>query len=155
VQVNWSSIDNTKPISGGWDTHEKHNESIKGWLLPVVDQCYTALIEDLEQRGLLDETLVCWVAEFGHTPKFNARAGRDHWGRVFSIALAGGGVRGGVVHGTSDRQAAEPLGDIVRPADYLATVFHCLGYEPDTLVHDIEGRPLPISRGKVVESLLA
>jgi hypothetical protein len=155
VQVNWSSIDKTKPNSGGWDTHEKHNESIKGWLLPVMDQCYTALIEDLEQRGLLDETLVCWVAEFGHTPKFNARAGRDHWGRVFSIALAGGGIRGGVVHGTSDRQAAEPLSDIVRPADYLATVFHCLGFEPDTLVHDVEGRPLPISRGRVVESLLA
>ena len=155
VQVNWANTDKKKPNGGGWDTHEKHSESIKGWLLPVMDQVYSALIEDLAERGLLDETLVCWVAEFGHTPKFNARAGRDHWGRVFSIALAGGGIRGGVVHGTSDRQAAEPLADIVRPSDYLATVFHCLGFDPDTLVYDVENRPLPISRGRVVDSVLA
>lgn len=155
VQVNWSSIDKDKPNSGGWDTHVQHSESIKGWLLPVMDQVYSALIEDLAERGLLDETLVCWVAEFGHTPKFNARAGRDHWGRVFSIALAGGGIRGGVVHGASDRLAAEPLSDVVQPADYLATVFHCLGFAPDTVVHDLEGRPHPISRGRVVESILA
>lgn len=155
VQVHWSSIDKSKPNSGGWDTHVKHSESLKGWLMPVMDQVYSALVTDLDERGLLDETLVCWVAEFGHTPKFNSRGGRDHWGRVFSIALAGGGIRGGVVHGVSDRQAGEPLSDAVRPCDYLATVFHCLGYEPETIVHDLEGRPLPISRGRVIESLLA
>lgn len=155
VQVNWSSLDKSKPNSGGWDTHEKHNESVKGWLLPVMDQVYSALIEDLDQRGLLDETLVCWVAEFGHTPKFNARAGRDHWGRTFCIAMAGGGINGGVVHGTTDRNAAEPLGDIVRPSDYLATVFHCLGFEPETVVYDVENRPIPISRGQAIRSILA
>ena len=154
VQVNWASPDKKLPNSGGWDTHEKHNESLKGWLMPMMDQTYSALVEDLDQRGLLDETLVCWVAEFGHTTKFNKRAGRDHWGRLFSIALAGGGIRGGVVHGASDKNAAEPLGDVVRPCDYLATVFHLLGFHADTLVHDVEGRPLPISRGKVIESLL-
>lgn len=155
VQVNWSNYDKSKPNSGGWDTHLKHSESIKGWLLPVMDQVYSALIEDLEQRGLLDETLVCWVSEFGHTPRINARAGRDHWGRVFSIALAGGGIRGGTVHGTSDRLAAEPLDEIVRPADYLATVFHCLGFGPETMVHDVLGRPHPISRGRVIDPILA
>lgn len=155
VQVNWASPDKKLPNGGGWDTHEKHNTSLKGWLMPMMDQTYSALIEDLDRRGLLDETLVCWVAEFGHTPKFNARAGRDHWGRLFSIALAGGGIRGGVVHGASDKHAADPLGDVVRPCDYLATVFHLLGFRADTLVHDLEGRPLPISRGQVVESVLA
>ncbi|TXT29400.1 MAG: sulfatase [Planctomycetota bacterium] len=109
--------------------------------MPVLDQVYSALLEDLSQRGLLEETLVCLVSEFGHTPKINAKAGRDHWGRVFSIALAGGGIRGGIVHGSTDRQAGEPLTEPVRPADYLATVFHCLGYDPDTLVYDVENRP--------------
>lgn len=154
VQVNWANFDKSRPNGGGWDTHIQHNESIQGWLLPVMDQVYSALIEDLSERGLLQETLVCWVAEFGHTPRFNARAGRDHWGRVFSIALAGGGIRGGTIHGTSDRLAAEPLADAVHPADYLATVFHCLGFEPETIVHDVEGRPHPISRGRVIESIL-
>jgi hypothetical protein len=154
VQVNWASQDKKLPNGGGWDTHEKHNESIKGWLMPAMDRTYSALIEDLDQRGLLDETLVCWVAEFGHTPKFNARGGRDHWGRVFSIALAGGGVKGGVVVGKTDRHAADPVDVPVRPADYLTTVFHCLGFDADAMVEDIEGRPLPISRGRVIEAVL-
>lgn len=154
VQVNWASQDKNRPNSGGWDTHIKHNESLKGWLMPSMDQTYSALIEDLAERGLLDETLVCWVAEFGHTPKFNKREGRDHWGRVFSIALAGGGVQGGIVFGNSDKHAAEPIDSPTRPADYLATIYHCLGYTPDTIVHDIEGRPLPISHGRVIEEIL-
>jgi hypothetical protein len=154
VQVNWVSQDRNLPNSGGWDTHERHNDSIRGWLMPSMDQTYSALIEDLELRGQLDETLVCWVAEFGHTPRFNTRQGRDHWGRVFSIALAGGGIRGGVVHGASDRLGAEPLGDVVRPCDYLATIFHCMGFSPDTEYQDVERRPLPISRGRVIESIL-
>lgn len=154
VQVQWDSDDKKRPNGGGWDTHEKHNESLKGWLMPTFDQAYSALLTDLQDRGLLEETLVCLVTEFGHTPKFNPRAGRDHWGRVFSIALAGGGIRGGIVHGASDRHAAEPLSDIVRPCDYLATVFHCLGFSPDTMMHDLQDRPIPISRGRVLESLL-
>jgi hypothetical protein len=154
VQVNWISEDKKLPNSGSWDTHDKHNESLKGWLMPSMDQTYSALIEDLAQRGLLDETLVCWVAEFGHTPKFNARLGRDHWGRVFSIALAGGGIQGGQVLGKTDRYGAEPLTDPIRPCDYLATVFHCLGIDPETIVHDVEGRPLPAVRGNVIEALL-
>lgn len=153
VQVNWSRIEG-KENNGGWDTHEAHSKSLKGWLMPMMDQTYSALLEDLADRGLLDETVVCWVGEFGHTPKINARAGRDHWGRVFSIALAGGGIRGGVVYGSTDRLAAEPRSDVVRPCDYLATVFHCLGYAPDTVVHDVAGRPIPITRGRVIEALV-
>jgi hypothetical protein len=155
VQVNYMSENLKLPNRGGWDTHEKHNESLKGWLMPSMDQTCSALITDLDERGLLDETLVCMVAEFGHTPKFNARLGRDHWGKAFSIALAGGGIRGGVVHGRTDRHAADPEADIVTPADYLATVLHCLGFEPETMVKDMQGRPIPISRGRVVQSLLA
>jgi hypothetical protein len=155
VQVHWASADPKRPNSGGWDTHIKHSESIKGWLLPVMDQVYSTLIQELDDRGLLDETLVCWVSEFGHTPKFNRREGRDHWGRVFSIALAGGGIRGGVVYGATDGQAAAPVTAPVRPSDYLATVFHCLGYAPETIVHDIEGRPIPISHGRSLDAVLA
>jgi hypothetical protein len=155
VQVQFHPIDKDKPNGGGWDTHEKHNDSIRGWLIPVLDQVYSNLLLDLESRGLLDETLVCLVTEFGHTPKFNAKAGRDHWGSVFSIALAGGGIRGGIVHGRSDKHAAQPLEGPVRPCDYLATVFDRLGFAPDTILHDFEGRPFPISRGEVMESWLA
>jgi uncharacterized protein (DUF1501 family) len=155
VQVHWTPIDKSKPNGGGWDTHEKHNESVKGWLVPVMDQVYSTLLLDLEERGLLSQTLVCLVTEFGHTPRFNAQAGRDHWGSVFSIALAGGGIRGGVVYGSSDQHAAEPRDNPVRPCDYLATVFHCLGFPADTIVHAVDGRPIPISRGRVIEELLA
>jgi uncharacterized protein (DUF1501 family) len=119
-----------------------------------MDQTFSALIEDLEQRGMLEETLVAWVGEFGHTPKINARAGRDHWGRAFSIALAGGGIQGGTVIGATDRQAGEVTAEMVRPADYIATVLHCLGISPETIIHDAQGRPIPLSRGKVIDEIV-
>ncbi|MBI1344657.1 DUF1501 domain-containing protein [bacterium] len=150
VHVNWPRLDG-KENNGSWDTHIAHSESLKGWLMPLMDQGYSALLGDLADRGLLDQTLVCWVGEFGHTPRINARKGRDHWGSVFSIALAGGGIRGGTVYGETDEQAAYPVTDIVHPNDYLATIFHCLGYHADTVVHDVTGRPLPISRGRVID----
>lgn len=154
VQVNWQRIEG-KDNNGGWDTHLNHHASLKGWLMPIMDQAYSALLEDLEERGLLDETLVAWVGEFGHTPKINARAGRDHWGHVFSIALAGGGIRGGVVHGESDERAAYPLSGRVSPADYTATILHCMGLAPETLLHDPQGRPFPASRGRAIGAILA
>lgn len=150
VHLNWPRIDG-KENNGSWDTHIAHSESLKGWLMPLMDQGYSALLADLAERGLLDQTLVCWVGEFGHTPKINARKGRDHWGSAFSIALAGGGIRGGTVYGETDDQAAYPVSDIVRPSDYLATVFHCLGYHAETQVHDMTNRPMPISRGRVID----
>ncbi|HWB13694.1 MAG TPA: DUF1501 domain-containing protein [Pirellulales bacterium] len=153
VQVNWCRVDG-EPNAGSWDTHDKHNDLLKRFLMPWMDRAYSSLLTDLADRGLLDETLVVWVGEFGHTPRFNAQAGRDHWGQCFSIALAGGGVRGGVVHGKSDAHAAFPMAGRVEPRDLLATIFHCLGYSPDTAIHDLEGRPLPISRGRVISEIL-
>ena len=153
VQVNWTRIKGHEN-QGGWDTHKKHNQSLKSLLMPIMDQAYTALLEDLEDRGLLDETLVVWFGEFGHTPKFNRNAGRDRWGHCFSVALAGGGIRGGVVHGESDLRAAFPVSGVVAPRDLIATVFHCLGYEPDTLIHDPLDRPIPVSRGQAIEAIL-
>ena len=153
VQINWCRVDN-EPNDGSWDTHSNHNDLLKRYLMPWMDQAYSALLTDLADRGLLDETLVLWVGEFGHTPKFNGNAGRDHWGQCFAISLAGGGVRGGTVHGKSDWQAAYPVTGAVEPRDLLATVFHCLGYAPETELHDTEGRPLPISRGRVIEEIL-
>jgi hypothetical protein len=153
VQVNWTRIKD-EPNQGGWDTHTKHNESLKSLLMPIADQCFTALLQDLSDRGLLDSTLVVWFGEFGRTPRFNGNAGRDHWGRCFSLALAGGGIRGGVVYGKSDKHAAEPIEGIVTPADFLATIFHCLGYVPETELHDSQGRPIRLSHGHVIEAIV-
>lgn len=154
VQVNWTRIAN-QPNQGGWDTHNTHNAALKNLLMPMMDQAFSALIEDLEIRGMLDETLVVWWGEFGRTPRFNGNAGRDHWGNVFSLALAGGGIRCGVVHGASDRHAAYPASGQVEPCDILATLFHCLGHHPDTTIHDSLGRPLPLMRGSPIEAILA
>src|SRR5205823_12103555 len=140
VQINWTRIAN-QPNQGGWDTHAQHNAALKGLLMPMMDQCFSALIEDLQVRGLLDETLVVWFGEFGRTPRFNGAAGRDHWGHVFSLALAGGGVKGGQVIGASDKQGAYPKDGVVRPQDLTATVLHCLGHRPDAEVRDPLNRP--------------
>ncbi|MDB5338484.1 MAG: hypothetical protein JWN70_4103 [Planctomycetaceae bacterium] len=153
VHVNWCQIDG-EPNAGSWDTHEKHNDMLKRLLMPMMDKAFSALMNDLTDRGMLDETLVVWVGEFGHTPKFNGNAGRDHWGSCFSVALAGGGVRGGVVHGKSDAHAAFPVSGRVEPRDLISTIFHCLGHSPDTELHETEGRPIPLSRGRVIEEIL-
>ena len=153
VQVNWTRIKD-KPNQGGWDTHSKHCESLKSFLMPMMDQAVSALLEDLRDRGLLDDTLIVWQGEFGHTPKINAKAGRDHWGSCFCVAMAGGGIQGGCVHGSSDPHAAFPVDGVVRPKDIISTVFHCLGYDPDTIVHDPLDRPTPISRGRVIRQIL-
>lgn len=154
VQVNWTRVDG-QPNNGTWDTHRDHCKSLKSFLMPMMDQSFSALIEDLAQREMLDETLVVWVSEFGHTPKINGNAGRDHWGNCFSIAMAGGGIRGGVVHGESDNHAGFPVSGIVTPADITATMFHCLGFTPETTLQDQTGRPIPLTRGNVIEEVLA
>jgi uncharacterized protein (DUF1501 family) len=119
-----------------------------------MDLAYSALLEDLQARGLLGSTLVVWMGEFGRSPKINPAGGRDHWGHVFSVALAGGGVRGGQVLGSSDAVGGRPREGRLRPEDLAATIFHCLGHSPHTEIHDTLGRPLAVSRGEVIRPAL-
>jgi uncharacterized protein (DUF1501 family) len=152
VRVNWTRVPNT-PNNGHWDTHTRNTDGVKA-LMPILDAAYSALLDDLADRGLLDDTLVIWTGEFGRTPKFNAAGGRDHWGNVFSVALAGGGVRGGTVYGASDAIAAYPKDGRVRPQDLTATIYHTLGLPPDVEMTDTLGRPLPVSRGEILRAVV-
>jgi hypothetical protein len=154
VQVNWTRDKDGSNDSPMWDTHQRNAELLKTKLMPPMDAACSALIDDLAERGLLDETLVVWMGEFGRTPKINGAGGRDHWGDVFSIALAGGGIQGGVVHGASDAQGAQPLEGRVVPEDVLATVYHCLGLSADATITDTQGRPHPITRGEPIRAIV-
>lgn len=155
VQVNWFRGPDEPPDNPCWDSHTDETKRLKEVLVPPTDQAISALVRDLDERGRLEETLIVVMAEFGRTPRFNARAGRDHWGNVFSIALAGGGIQGGVVHGVSDRLGGEPLSDRVGPEDIQATVLHCLGITPSAELRDPLGRPFPASTGNVIRKILA
>ena len=130
-----------------YDMHEKNFSMLKNHNLPILDQVYPALIEDLEQRGLLESTLVIVMGEMGRTPRINGKAGRDHWPQCGFSLLTGGGVRAGTVYGASDKHAAYPVRDPVSPADLVATIYHLLGIDPHLTVHDRLGRPFPIARG--------
>lgn len=158
VQVNWHrEANDDTPM---WDAHWRLEENLKSKLMPPMDQGVAALLEDLDARGLLDETLVVWMGEFGRTPKLEYVAphpapGRNHWGHVFSLALAGAGIRGGQVYGASDKIGGYPKDGAVSPADLTATLFHCLGLAPGTEIRDRLDRPQPISRGQVLERLFA
>jgi hypothetical protein len=154
VQVNWFRGPDEPEDNPCWDSHTKESQRLKNVLVPPMDQAYSALLEDLAQRGLLEETLVVCMGEFGRSPKINAAGGRDHWGYVYSLALAGGGVRGGQVFGASDKIGGLPKEGRVQPHDLTATIFHCLGYRPDAEIRDTLGRPLPISRGEVIRQVL-
>jgi hypothetical protein len=154
VQVNWFRGPDEPSNAPCWDSHANEAGRLKTVLVPPFDQALTALLDDLDQRNLLDETLVACLAEFGRSPKIDAAGGRGHWGHVFSVALAGGGIRGGLAYGTSDEHAAYPLDKIVRPEDITATIYHSLGYPPETEIHDAVNRPFPISRGRVLSELL-
>src|SRR5262245_24134177 len=144
--------------TGGWDTHGFDDKPmypiLKKYLLPITDVTLPTLLEDLEQRGLLDETLVVWVGEFGRTPKINDKAGRDHWPQCYCAIVAGGGVKRGHVFGSSDKIGAYPATDPVRPEDLSATMFHLLGLDHHTEVRDPLNRPLPISPGSVITDIL-
>ncbi|HZV05703.1 MAG TPA: DUF1501 domain-containing protein [Gemmataceae bacterium] len=137
-----------------WDTHDKNFSSLKDTLLPPLDQGMSALLEDLASRGLLDETLVVWMGDMGRTPRINGNAGRDHWSFCYSVILAGGGIHGGQVYGSSDRTAAYPSTNPVSPADLAATIYHCLGIDPHTQITDHQGRPLVLGDGKPLTVLL-
>jgi hypothetical protein len=147
ITVNWARDD------AFWDTHADNFRLLKNSLLPPFDRAFSALIEDLDQRGLLDETLVVCLGEFGRTPKINAAAGRDHWAACNSVVLAGAGVARGRVVGASDRLAAYPAMLPVQPDDLAATIYHLLGIDPGTELRDREGRPLRLSHGRVLHEV--
>jgi uncharacterized protein (DUF1501 family) len=130
--------------NGHWDTHRKNTYSLRDLLCPSFDQAVPALLNDLDDRGLLDNTLVIIATEFGRTPRINELAGRDHWPNVFSIAMAGGGVRGGQVIGASDRKAAEVADRPITPRDMTATVLNLMGINPHQILHTPLGRPIPL-----------
>jgi hypothetical protein len=146
--------------SGGWDTHNNNFGDLRNRLLPITDRSLPTLLEDLADHGLLDQTLVVWMGEFGRTPAIGAnprfaRDGRDHWPQCYTVLLAGGGAKGGYVHGASDRLGAYPAGSPVGIEDIAATMFAALGLDPAAEVRDPLNRPLPISRGQAVAELFA
>ena len=151
VSVNWHNDG-----KNFWDTHGDNFNRLKNDLIPPADLALTALLEDLEQRGLLESTVVAWVGEFGRRPQITkGNAGREHWPFCYSGLLAGGGIRGGYVHGSSDRHAAYPDSDPVSPQDFATTILHALGIPIDQVLLDRENRPHKISGGKVISSLFA
>jgi Protein of unknown function (DUF1501) len=151
VTVNWHNDGNFF-----WDTHGNNFNSLKHRLMPPADQGFSALLEDLSARGLLEETLVVWVGEFGRTPRINrANSGREHWPHCYSAVLAGAGVRGGSVFGASDRWAAYPAGDPAGPEDLGATILHALGIDPASYVRDALNRPQRINDGTPLVRLFA
>jgi hypothetical protein len=144
VTVNWHNDG-----QNFWDTHGNNFRQLKNRLMPPADRGFSALLDDLDARGLLDETLVVWAGEFGRTPRISrGNAGREHWPRCYSAVLAGAGVRGGMVYGASDRWAAHPARDPVSPEDLGATMLHALGIPPQTELSDPVGRPLRINDGQ-------
>jgi uncharacterized protein (DUF1501 family) len=124
-------------------------------LVPPTDDAFSALLDDLSDRGLLDETLVVCMSEFGRSPKINYLGGRDHWGSVFSVALAGGGIKGGIIHGASDEIGGFPKSGRVGPEDLTATILHCLGLAPESEFTDAQGRPHTVTSGQVLHSILS
>ena len=138
-----------------WDSHSDNFGYLRKHLLPSADQAFAALIEDLDQRGLLETTLVMAVGEFGRTPKINKNAGRDHWPNCYTAVMAGGGIKGGYVCGSSDRLGAYPANSPVRPADLQATMLTLFGIDPAEEARDSLGRPFAICGGKPLESLFS
>jgi len=146
----------------GWDTHQdilklkERYPTDRNAPLPALDRALTALIGDLEDRRMLDETLVIVMGEFGRTPKINANGGRDHWPNVFSVALAGGGVKGGQVIGSSDLLGESPKDNPVTPADLATTIYTLLGIDPGRELHTADGRPVRVGRdgARVIEELI-
>ncbi len=149
VTVNWHNDGRNF-----WDTHGNNFNRLKNDLIPPADQALSALIEDLDQRGLLDETLVVWVGEFGRKPLITkGNAGREHWPFCYSGLLAGGGIRGGSVYGESDPHGMHPAQNDVTPLDFAATIYQSLGIDPHRTTPDRLGRPVPVSGGQAITDL--
>jgi hypothetical protein len=155
VHVNWSRDPGDSAVDNPlWDTHAQNADRLQDSLCPQFDVSFAALMDDLAERGLLDETLVVVIGEFGRTPRINKQGGRDHWGHVFSFALAGAGIRGGQVIGASDKNGAYPATDPIRGGDLTATLFHLLGIDPNGMFRDKANRPHPITKGEPIAAAL-
>jgi hypothetical protein len=150
VNVTWDF-----PSDTSWDTHGQNFAWLRG-ALPSLDATYSALLQDLHDEGLLDETLVVLMSDMGRTPQVNAAAGRDHWSYCYSVLFAGAGIRGGTICGASDAQAAYVKDRPVSTSDICATIYHCLGIDPEMPVHDRGGRPVPVAHGgRPIREILA
>lgn len=147
VTVNWPDDGQTF-----WDTHGNNFPALKDRLMPPADRAFSTLLDDLDTRGLLSETLVVWVGEFGRTPRIG-NGGRQHWPKCYSAVLAGAGIRGGSIYGASDKIASEPNENPVSPADLTATMYHALGIDPQELVTDRLGREIALTEGTPVRAL--
>ncbi len=162
VTVFWPN-DGITNVSVYWDTHNRNFIDLKTRLCPVTDRAFSALLDDLEARGMLDETLILWTGEMGRTPRVGqsvvggagaGKDGRDHWPHCFVSVLAGCGIKGGVVHGASDRYAAYPAASPTKPADLAATVYHLLGVDPHTILQDRLKRPQTLCEGEPIRPIL-
>ena len=154
VHVNWARDPGDNAVDNPlWDTHALNADRLQDNLCPQFDPTFAALMDDLSERGLLDETLVVVIGEFGRTPKINANGGRDHWGHVFSFAMAGAGIRGGQVIGASDKNGAYPATTPITGGDLTATIFHLLGIDPSGVFHDKESRPHPLTKGEPIVAM--
>lgn len=149
VDLYWDGYQTRFPtgLDPYWDTHSKNFEQLKQVNLPYLDQTYAALLNDLDDRGLLKETLVVMMSDMGRTPRVNGNAGRDHWTFCYSVAFAGAGVKGGTICGQSDAQAAYVKDRPIRPADICSTIYQLLGIDPEMPVFDKANRPVSISHG--------
>ncbi len=150
----WADGQGKRLANNPWDTHRNHFPLTRDELLPRADQTLSALIEDLETRGMLAETLVLWLGEFGRSPRISEWASREHWPYANTMLLAGAGIPGGALYGRTDRTAAEVVENPVSPADITATLLWALGVDPRTLIHDPAGRPYPLSQGSPIQALL-
>lgn len=141
---------------GGWDNHQNIFPTLKDDKLPRMDQAMSALIEDLAQRGLLADTTILWMGEFGRTPRINGNAGRDHWARAWSVVVGGGGIRGGSVVGETNEDGTRVLSEPYTSEDLLATVCQAMGISLETTFTSRNGRPMKIANGgKLIADLLA
>ncbi len=153
VTISWMWVPPNGAVSNIWDNHAGTSMLIQHYSLKSLDPGFAALMEDLSDRGLLDETMIAMYGEFGRTPLLNATQGRDHWGAVQSAVLAGGGIRGGQVYGSSDKDAAYPASSPVSPEDMLATIYYGLGIDPNGELHDPLGRPHRVVDGTPLTAL--
>ena len=154
-----SNIGGQSTESGGWDTHGFNNTRmypiIQKYHLPITDQTLPTFLNDMDERGLLEDTLIVWMGEFGRTPKINENASRDHWPQCYTVLLAGAGVKRGFIYGASDKTGSLPAENPVRPDDLAATIYYLLGIDPHTEVMGVGDRPLVIADGKPVMGVIA